>query len=98
MIIRADLPVGTQLAQTIHAAGESSPGNLPGDTRAIALSVVSEDQLLDLEARLLAAGIQHHCIREPDAPYLGAAMAIGLTPQPRTPQIKRLLGKLPLIR
>jgi hypothetical protein len=97
-IIRADLPKGTQLAQTIHAAGESSPGNLPTDTRAIALAAKDEAQLLGLEAELRLAGIDFKAIREPDAPYLGALMAIGLAPAVRTPTLRRALGRLPLMR
>lgn len=98
MIIRADLPLGVQIAQTIHAAGESSPGNLPEDTRAVALSVPDEATLLALEARLHAAGISFRAIREPDPPWNGALMAIGLVPVQRTPNLRQVLGRLPLVR
>ncbi len=85
------------MAQTIHAAGESSPGNLPPDTRAVALSVPDELSLLAVENALIAAGIEHSAIREPDAPYLGALMAIGVRPQPREP-LRKVLGHLALLK
>jgi hypothetical protein len=85
------------MAQTIHAAGESSPGNLPPATRAVALAVPDEAALLRLEQELIAAGVAHRAIREPDAPYNGALMAIGIVPQPREP-LRPLLGKLTLLK
>ncbi|WNM70121.1 peptidyl-tRNA hydrolase [Myxococcus phage Mx1] len=84
-------------AQTIHAAGESSPGNLPEQTRAIALAAESEEHLLLLEAKLVAAGIPYKAIREPDAPWNGALMAIGIEPMPRA-KLRPLLSGLPLLR
>jgi hypothetical protein len=99
VIVRRDLPLGAIVAQTIHAAGESSPGGhlLPSDTRAIALSVPDEAALLRLEVDLIAAGVSFRAIREPDAPYNGALMAIGLTPVPRL-QVRHLLSHLDLIK
>ena len=81
MIVRSDLPPGPQLAQTIHAAGESGPA-IPG-TYAVALAAPSEAALLRLHDKLVFHGVRHVLIREPDAPYNGAAMAIGIPPQPR---------------
>ncbi len=99
-IARADLPFGVQIAQVIHAAGESSPGELfiPPDTRAVALAARDEAQLIELEQTLIKAGINHVAIREPDEPWLGALMAIGVTPQIRTPELKKLMKHLPLIK
>lgn len=86
------------MAQTIHAAGESSPGpSLPPDTRAVALAVPDEASLLAVERDLVAAGVPHRAIREPDAPYHGALMAIGVVPMPREP-LRPLLGKLALLK
>jgi hypothetical protein len=87
-----------QVAQTIHAAGESSPGNLPNNTYAVALGVSDELELLALEDVLLREGVAHHSIREPDAPYNGALMAIGLVPQERSLTLRKLLGGLRLLR
>lgn len=98
VIIRRDLPFGVQVAQTIHAAGESSPGNISESTHAVALHAKDEAQLEKIERALLEAGFRFKAIREPDAPYLGALMAIGLSPVVRTPQLRQLLGKLPLIK
>ena len=62
-IVRADIPAGTASAMLIHAAGESSPGNLPRGTFAIALAAKSEFQLLALEQRLISQNIPHAAIR-----------------------------------
>lgn len=80
----------------IHAAGESSPGNLPPSTHAVALEARDEAQLLDLEERLIAAGIQHIAIREPDRN--NELMAIGLVPCVRTKQIRKLLSRYGLVK
>lgn len=98
MIIRADLPLGVKIAQTIHAAGESAPGNLPSSTHAVALEAKDESILLDLERALLHAKIEHVAIREPDAPYNNQLMAIGLKPVVRGPDLKKMLSRLPLVR
>jgi len=98
VIIRADLPRGVQIAQTIHAAGESSPGNLPPTTHAVALETPNEQGLLDLEARLTQAGIAHVAIREPDAPYNNQLMAIGIPPQVRSKTLRKHLSRYALVR
>lgn len=100
VIIRADLPRGVQIAQTIHAAGEScSPGHLPDNTtHAVALETPNEQGLLDLEARLTHAGIAHVAIREPDEPYNNQLMAIGIPPQVRTKTLRKHLSRYALVR
>jgi len=97
VIIRADLPLGVQIAQTIHAAGESSDGNVPKGTYAIALAARDELHLHRVEKKLRASGIPHVAIREPDAPYFGALMAIGIAPGPRS-VVGKEVARLPLIR
>lgn len=78
----------------MHAAGESSPGNLPPDTHAIVLAVENEDQLLKLEDRLKRHDIPHKAIREPD--YDGALMAIGIVPMPRD-IVRKHVGSIGLL-
>lgn len=97
MIVRRDLPIGTLAAQIIHAAGESSPGNLPEDTFAVALAVDSELQLLSIEQKLKSKNIPHAAIREPDAPWLGQLMAIGIAPCDRS-LVRKEVGHLPLLK
>lgn len=97
MIVRRDLRLGDLAAQLVHAAGETSPGNLPDDTHAVVLAVDHEQDLVDLATRLERAGIAHKLIREPDAPFNGAATALGVAPGPRRP-LRRLLSRLPLLR
>jgi hypothetical protein len=54
------------------------------------------DGLAILERALAAAGAPHVAIREPDPPYCGALLAIGVQPAPRA-SLRRLLGKYPLL-
>jgi len=49
----------------------------------VVLSAPSEAALLRAHRELTDAQLPHVLIREPDEPYCGAAMAIGLTPMPR---------------
>lgn len=94
MIVRADLPLGVMAAQIVHAAGESSPGLLGSGTFGFVLSVPDEKalsaELLRLQARgvrLIESGqtppedmLSMMAIREPDPPYYGQLMALGLVP------------------
>lgn len=67
-----------QLAQAIHAAGETG-GDIPQNCPAIALETDS-DSLLDLEAKLWDDAVPYEPIREPDDPYNGQLLAIGIFP------------------
>lgn len=97
MIVRKDVPVGVQLAQTIHAAGESSPGQLPPDTFAVALHARDEDHLRRIAERLRQRAFPHHPIFEPDPPWNGQLMSIGVPPMDRA-LLKKVLSSLPLAR
>lgn len=97
-VVRRDLPVGFAMAQNTHAAGESGSllgAPVPEGTYAYALSVPSEGALLDVSRRLTAAGIAHVVIREPDAPYLGQATAIGIVPTRRKKAVDKITSSLP---
>lgn len=96
-MVRADLPRGIQAAQIVHAAGESSPGNLPEGTYAIALQARDEVHLALIAKRLRLAGVRFTMIREPDAPYRGALMALGLHPA-RKEELRRHLSDVPKLR
>jgi hypothetical protein len=96
--VRRDLPLGTIAAQLIHAAGASSPGVLPDGTRAIALMVDSEAELALLAERLELASIPIVMVREPDPPWSGALMAIGISPFADVRAARRVLAKLQLLR
>lgn len=80
----------------IHAAGESSPGNLPNTTHAVALEVPNEQELLDLERKLLDLGIAHVAIREPD--LNNQLMAIGIVPIVRSKTLRKALARYALVR
>ena len=90
------MPVGFLAAQIVHAAGESSPGNLPPHTNAVVLSVADEGELLDVAQQLVQAGVAHVAVREPDPPYHGALTAIGLAPVADRRVVKRVLSRLKL--
>ena len=98
IVIRADLPRGVQIAQTIHAAGESVREPVPPTTHAVALEAATEADLLDLERKLQDLGIEHVAIREPDAPYNNQLMAIGVKPQVRGKTLRRAMGRFALVR
>lgn len=97
-ILRKDLPLGTLAAQLIHAAGESSPGELPSHTYAVALAARNEKHLEFLEEKLRRLAIPHVAIREPDAPWDGALMAIGICPVADRNQVKKVTSSLPLLK
>jgi peptidyl-tRNA hydrolase len=98
VIVRQDLPRGIQSAQCVHAAGHSAgAGQLPQGTYAVALATRDEGDLRALAERLKRAGLAHHLIHEPDPPFFGQLMAIGLEPNYKS-KFRRYLSNLPLIK
>jgi peptidyl-tRNA hydrolase len=97
-VVRSDLTRGFLASQITHAAGETSPGNLPEGTYAIVLAVPDIRGLLDVRDALAASGIPYKLICEPDAPYNGAPTAIGLVPTQDRRKVRKVLGRLPLLR
>lgn len=87
------MPVGVALAQCTHASGESArlAADLPPDTHAVVLRAEDEQALLRLETELQGRGIVHVSIRELDAPWEGALMAIGVKPMLRDKALKRIM-------
>jgi hypothetical protein len=72
---------GVCAVQAAHAAGESVQGGpASGDTHVVALVAERSEDLESLSVTLTFAGIHHVVIREPDAPYNGAAVAVGVAP------------------
>ncbi|MEM6989818.1 MAG: peptidyl-tRNA hydrolase [Myxococcota bacterium] len=98
VIVRDDLPRGVVAAQVIHAAGHSVRGELPERTHAVALAARDREDLERLERQLIQRSIAHRAIREPDAPWCGALMAIGIAPVRDRRSLRRVLGSLPLLR
>ena len=92
--------MGVQAAMIIHAASESA--QLRGaaaacpPTHAVALSA-SEAELRALARELAIAGVPYVFVREPDEPWCGAPMAIGVVPTSRA-RVRRLVAHLPLVR
>lgn len=97
VVVRSDLPPGVLAAQIVHAAGESSPGNLPESTHAVVLAVPGEEALERIFVRLVRSQVAFKAICEPDAPWNGQMMAIGLVPAPKS-VLRRVLSDVPLFR
>jgi len=97
VIVRSDLSCGIQAASVIHAAGESSPGDLPASTFAVALTVPDERSLVRLADDLRRASVAFTAIFEPDEPFNGQLMALGVAPR-RKGELRRYLSALPLLR
>lgn len=87
--------MGTLAAQLVHAAGETGPSK-PG-THAVVLSAKDEKHLLKIEHQLSRNKIKHHSIREPDSPWNGQLMAIGLYPISDRREAKPITKKLRLL-
>jgi len=101
VVIRADLPLGLKVANTVHAAGLSASwrdGPLPTDTIAVALAARDESHLHELSVKLAERNILHHPVRESDGPYAGQWMAIGLEPTADRDAVRKVVSHLPLVR
>ena len=60
--------------------------------------VEDEPELAVVAEHLALAAIPHVAIREPDPPWSGALMAIGIPPLVDTRAARRVLARLPLLR
>lgn len=82
-----------------HAAGESViEAPIPSTTRAVLLHVQNEKELLEYATLMEQKQIPHVLIREPDEPYSGATMALGLAPSTRRNTLRRLFYHLELVK
>jgi hypothetical protein len=81
----------------VHAAGESSPGNLPNSTFAVVLAVSDEAALHKAAAFLKSKGVTFVEVTEPDPPWNGQLMALGFQPKPKE-ELYRYLSTFPLLR
>jgi polysaccharide deacetylase 2 family uncharacterized protein YibQ len=100
VIIRDDVSTGVQLAQTIHAAGQSAQvaDAFPASPPTVAVALAASPEALAALARALAdADVRHVLVHEPDEPWCGALMAIGMVPSPRA-LVCRFVAHLPLVR
>lgn len=70
---------------------------LPEGTYAIALACKDEGDLRALAERLKTNGLHPHLIHEPDKPYNGQLMALGLEPNYKS-KFRKYLSNLPLIK
>ena len=95
--MRRDLPLGVLAAQLTHAAGESSE-RIPSGTYAVVLSADNESHILKIESKLVQLGIEHHAVREPDEPWNGALMAIGISPTKDRSMVRPVTRALRLLK
>jgi nucleotide-binding universal stress UspA family protein len=98
-VVRNDIPFGVKAAMLVHAAGESfqEPPIRGSPVYAVALAAKGEAELHRLERKLIRADVAHQAIREPDPPFDGALMAIGIRPANRD-QLRKFVKKYPLIK
>jgi len=96
-IVQEGLPIGVTAAQLVHAAGESNPEGKK--CYSVVLSA-NEDKLAFIESMLSQNQISHVAVREPDSPYDGRLMAIGIHPCIRhlSDELRKIVGKLPLLK
>lgn len=64
---------------------------------AVVLAARDEPHLLEIERELISKQIPHKAIREPDAPFLGQIMTIGVVPGLKA-DLKPHFKKLPLYK
>lgn len=75
---------GVTAVHAAHAAAESIRGlPVPPDTIVCVLVAETSADLEELAGRLNNSGIRNIVIYEPDAPYNGAATAVGIEPTDR---------------
>jgi len=91
VIVDSGLPVGLKCAMVVHAAGESSPGELPSGTRAVVLET-SRFNLCRVAKRASDLGINSKLIVEDEE-----LMAIGFVPLEDLTDIRKVTSNLPLI-
>lgn len=97
-IVRGDIPAGHKAAQLVHAAGESSKGLASRGTHAVALQAKDELHLFRIRDILIREGVEFVSILEPDAPYCGQLMAIGIVPHRDRSRSKYATSGLPLVK
>jgi len=94
VVVRSDIPHGAQVAQAVHAAGESTRERVLPGTIAVALHARDEAHLRELHEKLVVANIPHHVVEECD----GQWMAIGIEPTTNRAAIRKVTSALPLVR
>ena len=97
IIIRDDLSRGTAIAQATHAAGESGQGKVATGTYAVVLAAKSSGHLEQISSKLKLSNVEHCQIVEPDMPFNGELLAIGVVPKPRK-ELRKHFSNLPLLR
>lgn len=87
-----------QVANAVHAAGESAAQRVPHGTIAVALAARDEPHLRELADRLGARGIAHRPVVEGDGVHAGELMAIGIEPTHDRRAVGKVVSALPLVK
>lgn len=91
IVVRADLPLDALIVNVAHAAGESLvEAPIPKTTRLVLLQVPNALELAETAVSARMKGFTVADVYEPDPPYNGALMAIGLAPSTRRNQLRKL--------
>lgn len=96
VIVRGDLPHGLQVANVLHAAGESSD-RVQSGTVAVALRARDAGHIEDIAEQLAELDIAHHLVVEGEGHHEGQPMAIGCEPSTDRARLRRVLSNLPLV-
>jgi hypothetical protein len=100
VVVRKDIPPGAQLAQSVHAAGESATPRPEPGTTAVVLHAADEIHLSFIRARLDKAELEYYCVfeSEDDKHFPGQLMSIGLAPTTDRDAVRKVLSSLPLAK
>lgn len=98
ILIRTDLPLAAQMAQTAHAAQEAMRLNPDASApiHIVILACESESDLLKGAQSLEMGGLSFHLFYEPHWPR--GHTALGCAPQPKTRELKKALARFKLWR
>lgn len=84
-------------AMLVHAAANSAQGTQP-DTHVVVLAASDEQALQALSNELTLSAIPHVAFHEPDVPYCGQLMAVGICPLGERRMVRRFLRGFSLVR
>ncbi len=96
VVVRGDLPRGTGAAMLVHAAALSSVGTQP-NTHVVVLEAPSKTALEKLEKSLTFEQVEHVAFREPDPPWNGQLMSVGINPVNDRRRVRRFFKQFKLL-
>jgi hypothetical protein len=97
VVVRADLPKGVQAAMIVHAVGDSLTAGHPPNTFAVVLAARDRAHIEEIATFLEGRGVELVRVVEPDPPWNGEVMSLGIRPG-RKEELRRHLSAFPLLR